>query len=174
MGFKEEMQKQRERTHAEEVAKKDIEARFTDKKERKIAWSAWKDERKRQEDQVKDQRQTEFEAKTLAAEFDQTPIGKARIAHKSGRKYFQITMDIEEVGRNLLNIMAHEMKTRTKDLGNDVSSVLTLIDDEGWELVSSGFVFRQTRQDSRDKLIVSGQQVAISGQTVGVYVFRRK
>jgi hypothetical protein len=44
---------------------------------------------------------------------------------------------------------------------------------EGWELVTAPFVFVETGQESRDKFLSSGQNVAIKGATVGYYLFRR-
>jgi hypothetical protein len=44
---------------------------------------------------------------------------------------------------------------------------------EGWELVTGSFVFREQGQQSRDKFMSSGQNVAIKGTTVGYYLFRR-
>jgi hypothetical protein len=45
--------------------------------------------------------------------------------------------------------------------------------DEGWELVNGSFVFVEQGQQSRDKFMSSGQNVAIKGSTVGYYLFRR-
>lgn len=108
------------------------------------------------------------------AEFNASPVGKARQAHKDGLKYYQAQFDLEEVGRNALNILSHSMDTRIKATADPVGAVLTAIEKEGWQLVQAGFTYRQTHQDSRDKFLASGQQVAITGQTVGLYLFRRK
>jgi len=108
------------------------------------------------------------------AEFNSSPVGQARLAHKDGLKYFQTSFDLEEIGRNLLNILSHSMDTRVKQTSDPVGSILTAIEEEGWQLMQAGFTYRQTHQDSRDKLLASGQQIAISGQTVGIYLFQRK
>jgi hypothetical protein len=44
---------------------------------------------------------------------------------------------------------------------------------EGWELVNGSFVFVEQGQQSRDKFMSSGQNVATKGCTVGYYLFRR-
>jgi hypothetical protein len=49
---------------------------------------------------------------------------------------------------------------------------LTAIEAEGWEFVEAGYIFRQTGGASRDKFMASGQQIAVMGDTVGVYLFR--
>jgi hypothetical protein len=44
---------------------------------------------------------------------------------------------------------------------------------EGWELVNGSFTFVEEGQQSRDKFMASGQNVAIKGTTVRYYLFRR-
>jgi hypothetical protein len=41
------------------------------------------------------------------------------------------------------------------------------------ELVNGSFVFVETGQQSRDKFMSSGQNVAVSGTVVGYYLFKR-
>lgn len=57
---------------------------------------------------------------------------------------------------------------------SDPSVVLNAVCREGWDLVSGSFVFVEQGQQSRDKFMSSGQNVAIKGETVGYYLFRRK
>ena len=56
---------------------------------------------------------------------------------------------------------------------SDPSDVLNSVAHEGWELVNGCFVFVEQGQQSRDKFMSSGQNVAIKGTTVGYYLFRR-
>jgi hypothetical protein len=123
-------------------------------------------------------RREEVKKRNAAAQeealFNASPVGQARAAHTDGLKYFQTSFDLEEIGRNALNILAHSMETRVKQTSDPVGAILSAIEKEGWQLVQAGFTFRQTHQDSRDKFLASGQQVAITGQTVGIYLFRRK
>ncbi|EGG45280.1 hypothetical protein SGM_4608 [Streptomyces griseoaurantiacus M045] len=58
---------------------------------------------------------------------------------------------------------------RTKDS----AVVLNAVCREGWELVNGSFVFVEQGQQSRDKFMSSGQNVAIRGETVGYYLFKR-
>jgi hypothetical protein len=64
------------------------------------------------------------------------------------------------------------MDTRVKDTSDVVGALLTAIEAEGWEFVEAGYIFRQTGGASRDKFMASGQQIAVMGDTVGVYLFR--
>ena len=43
----------------------------------------------------------------------------------------------------------------------------------GWELVNGDFVFVQEGQQSRDKFMSSGQNVAVKGKVLGNYLFKR-
>jgi hypothetical protein len=61
----------------------------------------------------------------------------------------------------------------TTKKATDPSAVLNAIAFEGWELVNGGFVFVEEGQQSRDKFMSSGQNVATKGSVVGYYLFRR-
>jgi hypothetical protein len=42
----------------------------------------------------------------------------------------------------------------------------------GWRLEHVGHVFVVTSESSRDKFLRTGQQTAVSGGTIGIYLFR--
>jgi hypothetical protein len=44
---------------------------------------------------------------------------------------------------------------------------------EGWRLLSASAVFVPATQVSRDRMVLTGQHLAVSGEVVGVYVFTR-
>jgi len=52
------------------------------------------------------------------------------------------------------------------------ASVLDRIEAQGWRLEHASYVYRVTGSESRDKFLSSGQQEAIRGEIVGVYIFR--
>jgi hypothetical protein len=62
---------------------------------------------------------------------------------------------------------------RTTRSSTDPVDVLNAVCGEGWELVNGSFVFVEQGQESRDKFMSSGQNVAITGTTIGYYLFRR-
>ena len=66
-------------------------------------------------------------------------------------------------------MMGSTVRTQTAD----PSMILNAVCNEGWELVNGAFVFVETGQQSRDKMMSSGQNVAIKGRVVGYYLFRR-
>jgi hypothetical protein len=69
--------------------------------------------------------------------------------------------------------MVSMVGSTTNRSSSDPSEILNAVAREGWELVNASFVFREQGQQSRDKFLSSGQNVAIKGTTVGYYAFRR-
>lgn len=106
------------------------------------------------------------------AAFNASPPGQARLAKQAGQRFFQLILSIENVDRTWLAKFTHEMTTRVRDTGDIVGASLTAVADEGWELVTAGYVFRQTGGASRDKFLASGQQIAVIGDTLGLYLFK--
>ena len=132
------------------------------------------EEEKAAEAQAKER---ERELKRQAAEeaaFNASPPGQARLARQTGQRFFQLVLPIENVDRSWLAKISHEMNTRVKETNDVVGAVLTAVEDEGWELVEAGYVFRETGGASRDKLLASGQQIAVIGDTLGIYLFKAK
>jgi hypothetical protein len=122
-----------------------------------------------------EQKEREQEQERLAAEkaaFDASPPGQARLAKEAGQRFFQTIIPIENVDRTAMAKFSHEMRTRVKDTSDVVGALLTAVEDEGWELITAGYVFRQTGGASRDKFLASGQQIAVMGDTLGVYLFK--
>lgn len=120
--------------------------------------------------------QNATEAETARAdEAIQAYVSQAQIALLRGQRFFQLTMPVEHVDRSPTAQMTHEMhasSVQVTALDDAVGRVLTAVEDVGWELISSGYTFRPHAAVSRDKLLASGQQIAVIGQTVGIYLFR--
>lgn len=100
----------------------------------------------------------------------QTPAGQARLSRERGDALFQCSIDLAAHKGTIIPMAGGFVNTT----GTDPSQVLNQICAEGWELVNGTVVFVPGMQESRDKLMMSGQQVAVSGTTVGYYLFRRK
>jgi hypothetical protein len=56
---------------------------------------------------------------------------------------------------------------------NDPTAVLNAIVAQGWQLLNGSFVFVMQGEQSRDKFLASGQNVAVKGVTMGYYLFTR-
>ena len=63
--------------------------------------------------------------------------------------------------------------SNTTQKTTDPLAVVNSVCREGWELVNGSFVFVEQGQQSRDRFLASGQNVAIKGTTVGYYLFKR-
>lgn len=97
-----------------------------------------------------------------------TPRDRARAAREQGLRYFEIQLQVGESTRDV-RIFEADSGGRSEQ---DNSHVLHEIEAEGWELHTAGYVFVPTGQSSRMKVLGTGESVAISGVTVGVYLFR--
>ncbi|MFF6995650.1 hypothetical protein ACFY93_11905 [Streptomyces sp. NPDC008313] len=53
------------------------------------------------------------------------------------------------------------------------ADLLSRIEDEGWSLHTAQYLHIQLGENSREKWTSSGEQVAIKGKIVGMYLFRR-
>jgi len=109
------------------------------------------------------------DAEKLAAAYAASPAGRARSAYEAGDHLFQFEMDV----MNQQAIIVAMVGSNTAKTSSDPSVVINSIAHEGWDLVNASHVFVQMGQQSRDKFLASGQNVAISGATVGYYMFRR-
>jgi hypothetical protein len=114
-------------------------------------------------------RQTEELQRIREKEFAASPPGRARAAKTAGSKIFQIDVPLSQTtGRTEAMVGAFANSTETLDCSNVIQS----IEEEGWRLEHVGYVYRITGSVSRDKFLASGQQEAVSGEIVGIYIFR--
>lgn len=112
-------------------------------------------------------RTAEIEAARQA--FYRTPAGQARVAFDRGDQVFQYSQNV----MSQQAIIVAMVGSRTAAQTADPSVILNSVCNEGWELITGSFVFVEQGQQSRDKFMSSGQNVAVKGMTVGYYLFRR-
>jgi hypothetical protein len=101
--------------------------------------------------------------------FYATPQGQARLAFERGDHVFQYEIDV----MNQQAIIVAMVGSTTSHKRVDPTWVLNSVCREGWKLVNGSFVFVEQGQQSRDKFMSSGQNVAVKGKTVGYYLFKR-
>lgn len=128
------------------------------------------DEERAAEDAEKASRLAAEQAEAERVAFLASPVGRARTAFEAGDAVFQYSIDV----MNQKAIIAAMVGAATKQSSVDPSAVLNAVCREGWDLVNGSFVFVEQGQESRDKFMASGQNVAIKGTTVGYYLFRRR
>jgi hypothetical protein len=101
--------------------------------------------------------------------FFESPAGQARLAFERDDVVFQSSFDVMNQSAIIVSMIGSDTKQST----SDPAYVLNRICREGWDLVTGSFVFIEQEQESRDKFMSTGQNVAIKGKTVGYYLFKR-
>ena len=102
-------------------------------------------------------------------EFLESPVGRARAAYERGDRVFQFAHDVMSQQAVIVGMVGSATMKKTRD----PSEVLNAVCDEGWDLVNGSFVFIAEGEQSRDKFLSSGQNVAVRGRVVGYYLFQR-
>ena len=98
----------------------------------------------------------------------ESPAEQARAAKAAGASLFQVSLPLSRtVGHTVAMLGAY---ASTKDTRH--GSILDSVEAEGWKLEHAAYVYRVTGSVSRDKFLASGQQEAVSGEIVGIYIFR--
>ena len=97
-----------------------------------------------------------------------TPLGMATSAKESGNGFFEIELEIGSSKRSV-SFGSGDFGKHKK---SDFSGLLSQIEDAGWTLEHVGYYFMITGETSRDKFLASGQNTAVNGKTMGVYLFR--
>lgn len=117
----------------------------------------------------KEARRAAVQAERERAAYARSPVGLADAAYQRGDHVFQYEHDVMSQ-QAVIVAMIGSANTKTSA---DPSEILNAICKQGWELVSGSFVFVVHGEQSRDKFMSSGQNVAVKGSTVGYYLFRR-
>jgi hypothetical protein len=125
------------------------------------------EERERRKEQ---ERVAKAEAAAREA-FLKTPKGQARTAAEAGDHFFQYMAPLSATTRGAMAVLSGTQDTKRSVAAH--TDVLGEIEVEGWRLEDVGYVFEQTGSISRDKLMSSGQTATVTGQIIGVYLFRR-
>jgi hypothetical protein len=118
---------------------------------------------------AKEARRAAEQAEKDRRAFTASPVGQARAAFGRGDHVFQYAHDVMSQQAIIVAMVGGTTRSKTAD----PSVILNAVCAEGWELVNGSFVFVEQGQESRDKFLASGQNVAIKGTTVGYYLFRR-
>jgi hypothetical protein len=128
-------------------------------------------EKNAQKQAAKDAEREAAQAEKERQEFLASPVGQARTAYEAGDLFFQFAAPISETKRTVMAVLGGSKDmTKSETTHGDV---LGEIEKEGWQLEDVGYVFEQTGSVSRDKFASSGQTASVTGNIVGVYLFRR-
>ena len=100
-------------------------------------------------------------------EFLATPVGAATAAMEAGEAFFEIQLKVgSRIGSAGFGSIdgRHSVSSSAHTLGE--------IERLGWRLEHAGYFFMITGETTTARVFVSGDNTAVSGVTVGVYLFR--
>lgn len=119
------------------------------------------------EQRAEEERQRAAAAERAARQYAASPAGRAAAAKEAGERFFEIQLEVgEHVGYASLGTAGGE-----KSYGSSARA-LGEIEALGWRLEQVGYYFMLTGETSTAQFFGSGQNTAVSGVTVGVYLFR--
>jgi hypothetical protein len=101
------------------------------------------------------------------AEWLATPVGMASAAKEAGQTFIELQL---EVGGHLGT--ADFGSARGQRSQRSSAAILAEVEQVGWRLEHAGYFFMVTGESSTERMFLSGQNTAVSGVTVGVYLFR--
>jgi hypothetical protein len=125
-------------------------------------------EKERERQEAAEHKRQQEAAKQREA-FARSPVGMAQAGFARGDQVFQYSISVMSQQAVIIAMVGGTTTQRA----SDPVAVLNSVCRQGWELVNGSFVFVQQGQESRDKFLASGQNVAIKGDVVGYYLFKR-
>ena len=135
--------------------------------------AAAKAEAKVESKQQKANAKAEQQRQAEEAAWWNTPPGQARQAREQGRKVLQLAFPLESRTRTAMGVFGGDSTSSgMKVESQDHAGLIEEVEAEGWKLDHAGYVFKETGSVSRDKLLSSGQTGSVTGEVVGIYLFR--
>lgn len=125
-------------------------------------------ERVERERALADQQRAQSEARARQ-KWAASPLGQATTAKQAGQAFFEVQV---EVGRAEGQAMWGTRNYASSEQITSSAELLGEIERLGWRLEHAGYVFRMTGQSSTERMFVSGEESAVSGVTLGIYLFR--
>lgn len=114
------------------------------------------------------ERRRQADADRERAAYLASPVGAATQARESGEQFFELQLEVRS--------QRGQVSFGQADSSHSVSSsasVLAQVEAVGWHLEHAGYYFAVTGQSSTERVFLSGENTAVTGVTVGVYLFRR-
>jgi len=99
--------------------------------------------------------------------FLSTPVGAATAAKEAGQQFFEIQLEVGgHLGTSGFGSTDGQRSTSSS------AAILGEIERVGWRLEQVGYFYMITSETSSDRMFLTGQATAVSGVTIGVYLFR--
>lgn len=110
--------------------------------------------------------------------YDTDPVQSAREAAERGDRYLEIEMEVRDASGADPWFGHGEQGTERAERGRRDGRVrrariLGEVEDLGWSLVNTDYVYVQLGESSRDRLAHYAQNTAVRGKVVAYYLFRR-
>jgi hypothetical protein len=100
------------------------------------------------------------------------PWVEADAAFRRGDTFLQVELPHSNV-TGQATVAPNALKVATVQRAKVPQDPLGRVEAAGWRLEHASWVFIETGQSSRDKLVLSGQRTVTTGEVVGIYLFRR-
>jgi len=139
---------------------------FKGAEEREAERRAREAEQARAEQDRADQARAAQEQREHAA-YLATPVGAATAAREAGHQFFEVQLEVGGHRGSAGFGAASGQRSATSS-----AEVLSQIEDLGWHLEHVGYYFMITGETSTDRVFITGEATAVSGVTIGVYLFR--
>jgi len=120
---------------------------------------------------AKELREAEQAEREARARYLRTPVGQAETAYEAGQAFFQLTANISQI-QGKASDWGYSQSTQTRRF--NATDVLGQIEEIGWHLDHVGYVFVETGEIARSKVMSSGSVSRTDGYVEGIYLFRRR
>jgi hypothetical protein len=115
---------------------------------------------------VAEQARQQEEARERAARLA-TPLGAATAAKEEHQTFLELQL---EVGGHAGSAEFGSASGQRR--ASSSAATLAAVEQVGWRLEHASYFFMVTGQSSTERVFLSGEETAVSGVTVGVYLFR--
>jgi hypothetical protein len=99
------------------------------------------------------------------------PIGQATTAKQGKQGFFEVQLTVGSSQR-VSSIFNSDPTGSGSNRTATHAGTLAAIESVGWHLEHVGYIFMITGESSSDRILGTGQNTAVSGETVGIYLFR--
>jgi hypothetical protein len=106
------------------------------------------------------------------AAFLASPVGQATAAYEANQGFLEIQLLVGSSQRDD-TLWASDPNAPGRLQVHTHAGTLSAIEAVGWRLEHAGYIFMITGENSRDNFLSTGERTAVTGHTIGIYLFRR-
>lgn len=128
-------------------------------------------EEKAAEKAADEQRAAQQQQQQAQAAFLASPEGVATTAKQQRQGFLEVQLVVGSSQR-VSSFFNPDPKGSGENRTANHAGTLAAIESIGWRLEHVGYIFMITGESSADRMFGTGQNTAVSGETVGIYLFR--